>query len=79
MPLTRKKLSRILAAALLALAVVPGYYALTLPWAPQADFDVIGVLFVLQNLPHIVAWFLTAILCVGAIGFWVYGLRERSF
>ena len=48
------------AAACLLLAAVPGYYAFTLPWAPRVDFDVTGVLWLLQNVPRLAAILLMA-------------------
>jgi hypothetical protein len=42
------------------LAIVPGYYALTLDWLPGYDFDVIGVLWLIRNSPRMLAYALTA-------------------
>ena len=53
------------------LAVVPGYYAVTLRWAPRADFDVVGILWILQNGPRLFAWVLTSALGAAAIYFGV--------
>lgn len=52
-----------------ALAVVPGYYALTLRWAPHADFDVTGLLWILQKFPRLLAYFLTLALVGAALYF----------
>ena len=56
-------------------ALVTGYYALRMHWEPPADFDVIGILFVLQNLPRLTAVILTGGFLVGAVYYWV---RSRS-
>ena len=57
-------------AAVLALfALVPGYYAVTLRWAPSADFDVTGILFLMQNLPRFTAIVLTAAFVATAVTF----------
>lgn len=50
-----------------AIALIPGYYAVTLPWIPAAGFDVLGILFVIQNLPHIMAWVLALGFLFGAL------------
>lgn len=50
-----------------ALALVSGYFAVTLPWAPHIDFDVTGLLWILQNMPRLLAWILTAVFGMGAI------------
>ncbi|HEX9894745.1 MAG TPA: hypothetical protein VGA78_12525 [Gemmatimonadales bacterium] len=63
------------AAILALLAIAPGYYAARLRWAPAADFDVTGVLWVLQNLPRLTAFTLTGLCLVGAGYFWVRSLR----
>ncbi len=57
-----QRVYRIGALACALLAVVPGYYAVTLRWMPHIDFDVIGILWLLQNTPRLFAWFLTAAL-----------------
>lgn len=54
------------------LSVPPGYYAMTLPWIASPDFDIIGFLWLLQNLPRLLAWGLTLGFACGAI---VMGLR----
>jgi hypothetical protein len=56
-------------------ALVPGYYAVTLHWAPSADFDVTGILFVLQNLPRVTAIICTAVCTFTAVTFWIRSLR----
>jgi len=67
-----QRVSLVGAVACAILALVPGYYAVTLRWAPHADFDVVGILWLLQNLPRLVAWVLTAAL--GAAAFYL-GVR----
>ena len=49
------------------LALPPGYYAVKLPWAPAADFDIIGLLWVIQNLPKLLAWAMTIAFAFGAV------------
>ncbi|MGH7475981.1 MAG: hypothetical protein ACRELD_06810 [Longimicrobiales bacterium] len=43
-------------------------------WAPQADFDVIGMLWVLSNLPLLLAWFLTLCFALLAVYCFLIGL-----
>lgn len=69
---------RLLAAALTGLALVPGYFAVTLPWEPKTAFDIIGFLHLVQNLPRLFALALTVGLGLGAIGLWVQVLREGA-
>lgn len=57
------------------LALVSGYYAATLRWVPQTDFDIIGFLWVAQNLPRLFACFLTFILTGVAIHLAVRAVR----
>jgi hypothetical protein len=47
----------------------------TLRWAPHADFDVVGILWLLQNTPRLVAWLLTAGCLAGGGYCWVRSLR----
>jgi hypothetical protein len=64
-----ERIYHIFALVCAALAVVPGYYALTLRWAPHADFDVTGLLWILQNFPRLLACFLTLALACAALYF----------
>ncbi len=68
-----RRLYRFGAIACGVLALVPGYYAVTLEWAPRVDFDVTGVLFIMQNGPRLLAWGMTA-----ALGFWAVYLGIRA-
>ena len=36
-----------------ALTLVCAYGALRMPWSPKVDFDVVGFLWVLENLPRV--------------------------
>jgi hypothetical protein len=58
-----------------ALALVPGYYAVRLGWAPKVDFDVIGLLWLLQNVPRLTAIGLTLGALVGAGVLWTRSSR----
>ena len=69
-------LFRMAAAAFTLFAVVTGYYAFRMHWEPAADFDVIGILFVLQNLPRLTAVLLTGGFVVAAVYYWVRSLAE---
>jgi hypothetical protein len=62
-----QRLYRIGAIACAALAVVPGYYAVTLRWAPHADFDIVGILWLMQNMPRLLACLLTSVFGAAAI------------
>ena len=63
------------AVAVAALTAVPGYYALTLPWLPGVDFDVTGILWVMQNAPRLFAVVLTGIGLVVTVYFAARSLR----
>jgi hypothetical protein len=67
---------RFAAVAFTTFALVTGYYAIRLRWEPSADFDVIGILFVLQNLPRLTAVFLTGGFTVAAVYYWVRSFAE---
>lgn len=58
---------RVAAAGCALLALAPGFYALTLRWAPGADFDVTGILWLLQNIPRLTAFTVATALVVAAI------------
>jgi Ni,Fe-hydrogenase I cytochrome b subunit len=62
------------AVAMAVMALVPGYYALTLRWIPSADFDVTGMLFLMQNTPRLTAFVMTFIFVGAALAFLI-----RSF
>ena len=62
---------RVLAVFWVLLALVPGYYAVTLDWAPRIDFDIIGFLFVIQNAPRLLAWALTIGCLFGAVAMYL--------
>ena len=68
------RLHRAAALMFALLALPPGYYALTMPWADRVDFDVIGFLWLMQNLPQLTAWSLTFAFLFGAV---VMALRAR--
>ena len=48
------------------LATLAGtFWALRLNWKPQADFDILGLLWVLSNAPNLAAW--AAVLALASI------------
>ena len=49
------------------MAIPPGYYAFTLPWSQRADFDIIGFLWLVQNIPQLMAWGLTIAFAFGCV------------
>lgn len=72
---TARRIHQVGAISCLLLALVPGYYAVTLRWAPRIDFDVIGILFLLENIPRLAAWMFTFGFLFAAGWFWVRSLR----
>ncbi len=56
--------------------VVAGVMVLKAPWVPHADFDVVGFLWVLQNLGPIVVRGLLIVFGVGALYAWYRAFRE---
>jgi hypothetical protein len=56
------------------LAIGPAYYAITLDWSPRVDFDVIGFLWLLQNLPRLTAFAITAGFLGIAVRSWLRSL-----
>lgn len=56
------------------LALPPAYYAVMLPWGPRLDFDIIGFLWAIQNIPKLLA---SAIAIAFAYGAVVMALRAR--
>ncbi len=46
-------------------------------WHPQADFDVLGVLWVLTNIPALMLWGVFVGLVLLALGAWGVFLRHR--
>jgi len=55
-----QRVYRAAAAVFALMAIAPGYWAFRLPWAPRVDFDIIGFLWALQNLPKLTAVVMTA-------------------
>jgi hypothetical protein len=64
-----QRIFRFGAVACVLLALAPAYYAATLEWTPQTSFDIIGFLWLLQNLPRIVAFALAFAFGIGAVYF----------
>jgi hypothetical protein len=65
----------ILSTALFAIAV---YYTLKVKWVSAADFDVTGILWLLQNLPGLAAVVVTFFMGVVAIFCFVAAARVRK-
>ena len=60
-----------------ALAVLLGYWCTRLSWAPRVDFDVTGILWLMQNIPPLAALCLT-VFCAGvALYCWVRAASGR--
>lgn len=68
-----RRVHRVGAVLLALLALVPSWYAITLPWLPGADFDVLGILFLLQNMPRLAAIGAAVALWSGALYFGARG------
>jgi hypothetical protein len=49
------RLYRTAAVLFALLALAPADYAVMLPWEPRVDFDIIGFLWLIQNLPNLLA------------------------
>ena len=69
-----RRLHRTSAVIFALLALPPAYYAVMLPWGPRLDFDIIGFLWVIQNIPKL---FASAIAVAFAYGAVVMALRAR--
>ena len=63
----RQRLFRAGAIVFVLLAIAPAYYAISLPWHAKTDFDIIGFLWIMQNLPRLFAWVLTCGFAFGAV------------
>jgi hypothetical protein len=64
------------------LGSITGMSALRLPWSPQIDFDIIGFLFVIQNLPKMVLSFMSfacALVAARSYVGWLMGGDARSW
>lgn len=48
-------------------ALPPAYYAVMLPWAPRLDFDIIGFLWMIQNIPKLFASAMAIAFAYGAV------------
>lgn len=70
-----QKVFRFGAIACGVLALLPGYWALRLRWVPAADFDVIGFLWLFQNLPRLMAVLLAGLGFGAALYFAVRSVR----
>lgn len=66
-----------LAVAATLLAGIVGWKVSSLEWQPQAPFDVLGVLWLLSNIPGLVLWGVFAGLAILAIGAWCSFLLRR--
>lgn len=51
-----RRLLMIGASVFLALALLLGYRLLRTPWIPPADFDILRIVWFLENLPLIIGW-----------------------
>ena len=59
-------------------AVITGGIAFFLHWEPHADFDITGVLWLMQNVIPLLA-LLVAVVSAGlALGWWVSSRRSRG-
>jgi hypothetical protein len=64
--------NKTLAIVCAALSIGSGYYAVNTPWAERIDFDIIGLLWLVNNIPQLLMWGLTLAFLFGAV---VFGLR----
>ncbi len=60
----------------LTLALV--YYCTQIRWAPRVDFDILGFLWVLQNLAQLTLVAMTLFFGVAALYCWVQGAIRNS-
>lgn len=75
-PVTRevRVIYRYGAVAFVVLALIPAYFAVTLSWFPSADFDVTGMLFLMQNAPRLTAIVATVVCVATALAFFLRSL-----
>lgn len=74
---TTQRIQVVLAIIATALAVTMGIFVLSMPWVPLASFDIIGVLWLLSNIPQIVACGMLLGLSILALYAWIQVLRSR--
>ena len=67
-----------IALVLTVLTAVFGLFVQSLEWEPQASFDIIGILWLLSNIPTLAAWLLEFFLMALTIWSWWLALVERS-
>ena len=48
------------------------------PWQPKADFDMIGVLYVMQNAAPLFVFALASAATTVALGLWIEAVRENK-
>lgn len=51
-----KRFLATVAMMILGLALLLGYRLSKIPWEPAAPFDIIGILWLIQNLPKLIGW-----------------------
>jgi ABC-type proline/glycine betaine transport system permease subunit len=54
-----------------AIAVVLGYWCTRIRWAPRIDFDIIGFLWLVQNIPQLTLVTVTVFFGGLAVRFWI--------
>ena len=59
------------------IGLVPGYFVVKLRWVSNSDFDVTGVLFLMQNLPRLTAIIALVVAFGGAVSLWVRSLSAE--
>ncbi len=72
-----QRLRVVLASIATALAAAMGYLVASMPWAPHASFDILGVLWLLSNIPQLIAWGILVALSWLALYAWLEVLRAR--
>jgi len=67
-----RRFNTAVAAMCALLDLAPSYYALTMRWEPKADFDLLGFVWLLGNIPQLLVCAVAISLLFAAV---VFGLR----
>ena len=62
---------RVTAITVIVCAILDAALVVFVPWRPRADFDVIGILWIMQNIVPFTAVCIVSAIGVGALATWV--------